>query len=254
MKLMKDFGHRPWQLPSKHWIMRQTWSNLFFTHWPIAPEILRPYIPQSLQIDTFNRYAWVGIILFVMEGIYPRGLNYKSILPSFPEINVRTYVQCDDKPGIYFLSIDVGDWASYTIAKRWFRLPYFSSHVSFQKEDQTFQFGSKRKGNSNSPITFNGKYIPLPKIFYPKKGTLDHWLTERYCLYSKDQRGNLYCGEIHHRPWPLQYAESEIHMNTLLSPFNIDLNEVKPISHYSKGVDSLIWNIKKVPSNTFVIT
>lgn len=246
MKLMKDIAHRPWQLPSKHWIMRQTWSNLFFTHWPIAPEMIRPYIPQSLQIDTFNRYAWVGVVLFVMKGVYPRGLNCISLIRPFPEINVRTYVQFDGKPGIYFLSIDVGDWASCTIAKRWFRLPYFSSDVFFDRKDQNFYFQSNRKGIANTTIKFNGKYIPLPGVFYPQKGTLDHWLTERYCLYSKDQKGNLYCGEIHHRPWPLQNAESEIPTNSLLSPFNFDLTGVKPISHYSKGVDSFIWNIKKI--------
>lgn len=249
MKIINDIAHRKWPLPSEQWIMRQNWSNIFFTHWPIKPEILRPFIPNSLQIDTYNQYAWVGIVLFVMGGIYPRGLNSLSILPPFPEINVRTYVIYDDKPGIYFLSIDVGDWASYTIAKRWFHLPYYSSHVSYQKDNQTFQFRSRRKGRPNSSISFNGKYFPLPEIYFPREGTLDNWLIERYCLYSRDQRGNLYCGEIHHHPWPLQQAKSEIHMNTLLSPFNIDPNEVEPISHYSKGVDSLIWNIKKVRTN-----
>ncbi len=246
MNLMNDIIHRSWPLPSKKWIMRQTWSNLLFAHWPLPPETLRPHIPPPLQIDTFDRYAWLGVVLFVMDGIYPRGLPSVSIFPKFPEINVRTYVQCNGKPGVYFMSLDAEHWVTYTIAKRWFRLPYYSAQISFQKEGQTFQYQSIRKGKTNTPIIFNGKYVPLSEVYFAKKGTLDHWLTERYCLYSTDNGVNIYCGEIHHRPWPLQKAEAEICTNTLFSPFNFDLTEVKPIFHFSKGVDTLIWNIKKV--------
>lgn len=245
MDLMNDSFHRPWPFPSKKWIMRQTWSNLLFVHWPISSETLRPYIPPSLQIDTFDRHAWLGIVSFVMEGIYPRGMSSISPSPKFSEVNVRTYVQCNGKPGVYFMSLDVNDWLSYTIAKRWLRLPYHPAEISIQQEGQTFDCQSIRKGKTNPPITFKGKYAPLSEVYFPKEGTLDHWLTERYCFFSTNNRGNIYCGEIHHCPWPLQHAESEICMNTLFSPFNVDLTKTKPISHFSKGVDSLIWNIKK---------
>ncbi|MFE4708698.1 YqjF family protein [Peribacillus simplex] len=245
MNLLDDNAHRPWPIPSKKWIMRQPWRNLLFTHWPIPAETLRPHIPLHLEIDTFDGYAWLGVILFVMEGIYPRGLSSVSLTPKFSEINVRTYVQCDGKPGIFFMSLDVEDWASYIIAKKWFRLPYHSAQISLEKKGQTFHCQSIRKGKTNTPIRFNAKYAPIPEVYFPEKGTLDHWLTERYCLYSTDNGVNIYCGEIHHRPWPLQKVEAEICTNTLFTPFNFDLTEVKPLFHFSKGVDTLIWNIKK---------
>jgi uncharacterized protein YqjF (DUF2071 family) len=124
-------------------------------------------------------------------------------------------------------------------------LPYHSAQISFQKEGQTFHFHSTRKGNANTPISFKGKYAPVSEIYFPKKGTVDHWLTERYCLYSSSDGVNIYCGEIHHRPWPLQKAAIEIVRNTLFTAFHFDLSEVKPIAHFSTGVDSLMWNIKK---------
>ena len=160
------------------------------SHWPIPPEILRPYIPSSLQIDTFDGSAWLGVVVFVMKGIYPRGLSSVSLTPKFSEVNVRTYVQYDGKPGVYFMSLDVGDLASLTIAKRWYRLPYHPAHISIQKEGQTFHYESIRKGKTNTPITSKGTYTPLSDVFFPKEGTLDHWLTERYCLYSTDHRAN----------------------------------------------------------------
>ena len=246
MNIMRDIAHRPWPLPSKNWIMRQSWRNFLFTHWPIPTEILRPHIPSALEIDTYNGSAWLGVVVFVMEGIYPRGLSSISLTPTFPEINVRTYVHYNGKPGIFFMSLDVGDWASYTIAKRWYRLPYKKADISFQKEGQTFYCQSVRKGKTNPPISFQVKYTPVSEVYFPKEGTLDHWLTERYCLFSTNNGINIFCGEIHHRPWPLQKVEAEISRNTLLTPFKIDGTEVQPIYHFSKGVDTFFWNIKKI--------
>jgi uncharacterized protein YqjF (DUF2071 family) len=245
MNILNEISHRPYPLPSKKWIMRQTWSNLLFLHWPISPDTLRPYIPSHLQIDTFDGYAWLGVVAFSVAGIYPRGLSSLSLTPNFPEINVRTYVTCDGKPGIYFLSLDVDDWASYTIAKRWYHLPYSFARIRFQKEEQTFHFESIRKWTANSPIKFKGEFIPLPEVYYAQKRMLDHWFIERYCLFSSDKRGNIYCGDIHHCPWPLQKVMTNIKENTLFSPFHFDLTKIKPISHFSRGVDTLFWNIKK---------
>lgn len=246
MNLINEIAHRPWPLPSKNWMMRQSWNNLLFSHWPVSPEVLRPHIPSTLKIDTFEQFAWVGIVLFVMEGIYPRGISSVSLVPKFPEINVRTYVQYNGKPGVFFMSLDVEDWASLTIAKKWYRLPYRAAQISYKKEGQTYYFHSIRKDRTNIPIMFKGNFTPRSEVFFPKKETLDHWLTERYCLYSTNHRGNIYCGEIHHRPWPLQTVEAEISSNTLFSPFNIDIPKVRPLFHFSKGVDTLIWNIKKI--------
>ncbi|WNS76922.1 DUF2071 domain-containing protein [Bacillus sp. DTU_2020_1000418_1_SI_GHA_SEK_038] len=245
MKLIYDNAHRPYPIPSDYWIMRQAWRNLLFIHWPISLEKVRQFVHPSLHIDTFDGDAWLGIIIFEMEGIYPRGFPSISIIPPFAEINVRTYVHYNGKPGIYFMSLDVGDLASLTIAKRWLHLPYKHSHISIQKIGKAFYYDSIRVKQTNPQIICKGSYSPVKDIFFPIEGTLDHWLTERYCFFSSNKRDNLYCCEIHHDPWPLQQAEAIIKKNTLFTPFQIDISDIQPIFHFSKGVDSLIWNIKK---------
>ncbi|MBU8880406.1 DUF2071 domain-containing protein [Bacillus sp. FJAT-29790] len=245
MNLINEVAHRPWPVPSNKWVMRQTWSNLLFLHWPISSESLRPYIPPSIQIDIFGEYAWLGVILFVTEGVYPRGLSSVSLACKFPEINLRTYVIYNGKPGIYFLSLDSRNWASTMIGKSWFHLPYYYAQISFQQKGQAFHFQSTRKGKIDEPIKFSCNYAHSSEVYFTQEGTLDHWLTERYCMFSSDKGSNIYSVDLHHRPWPLQKAEAEIYTNTLFSPFHFDLSEVKPLSHFSKGIDALFWNIKK---------
>lgn len=245
MDMMKKQDHRSWPVPSKNWIMRQTWRNVFFAHWPVLPERLRPSIPSTLEIDTYQQMAWIGVVLFEIEGIYFRGLSPISVVHKFPEVNLRTYVQHKGKPGVFFLSLDVGNWASLVISKRWYHLPYRNAKISYRKEGSTFHCQSVRKGKSTIPITMKGSFTPNSESYYPEEGTIDHWLTERYCLYSLDRRGNIYCGDIHHKPWLLQKAQAVISDNTLPTPFGIDISEVEPILHFSKGMDTLFWNIKK---------
>ena len=246
MDILKTQNHQYWPLPSKYWIMRQTWKNVLFAHFPISPERLRPHIPSTLEIDTYQDSAWLGVIIFVIEGIYFRGLSPISVVFKFPEVNLRTYVQHGGKRGVFFLSLDVGNWASLAISKGWYHLPYCSAEISYRKEGDTFHCHSLRKGKSDNPITFTGSFTPDLEVYFPEDGTIDHWLTERYCLYSQDNRGNLYCGDIHHKPWPLQKAEAIISTNTLPTPFGIDISKPEPTFYFSEGVDTLFWNIKKI--------
>ncbi|WP_147534318.1 YqjF family protein [Bacillus marasmi] len=246
MNLLNDISHRLWPIPSGIWIMKQKWSNLLFAHWPIPEESLRSYIPSSLKIDTFNGAAWLGVVAFVMDGIYLRGLKGFSVTPRFTEVNVRTYVHYNGKPGVYFLSLDVGDKASLMVAKRWYRLPYQPAKSSLKMEDKAVYWENIRRGKSKIPIEFKGKFVPLSRVYYPEQGTFEHWATERYCLYSKDNRDNLYTAEIHHSQWPLQNVEAEIFSNTLFTPFQLQPTESKPIVHFSKGLETIFWNIKRL--------
>lgn len=243
VKLIKDIAHRPYPLPSKKWIMKQVWNDVLFLHWRVPSEALHPYIPPPLQIDTFEGDAWIGIIAFKMEGIYFRGLSAISVVPTFFEINVRTYVRYNGKPGVYFLSLDVNDWASLNIAKRWYRLPYHRAKLSIENAQQTIHYKSSRL---QGKAAFTGICKTTPDVYLPEEGTLDHWLTERYCLYAADQRRNIFCGDIHHRPWPLQKSEINIRNNTLFTPFRLDLPMSRPIVYFSKGLEALMWNCEKL--------
>lgn len=65
--------------------MKQVWHDLLFAHWPVPVEQVRPFIPSSLQVDSYEGQAWIGVVPFRMSGIRPRWL------PALPWIEVRVW-------------------------------------------------------------------------------------------------------------------------------------------------------------------
>lgn len=79
-----------------------------------------------------------------------------------------------------------------------------------------------------------------------RQGSIDNFLTERYCLYSTDKSGRAFRGVIHHDVWPLQPAEAEIYENTMTLPIGIELPDCKPLLHYAERIETVAWAITPV--------
>src|SRR5271168_4463454 len=176
-------AHRPWLLPSGGWIMAQSWHDLLFAHWPVPAAILRPHIPARLAIDTFEGQGWLGVVPFRMSGVRLRGTPALPWLSAFPELNVRTYVVADGKPGVWFFSLDARNPAAVAIARAWFHLPYFRARMQCAARDGSIHYSSERTHHGASPAALRVNYRPAGEIFEAKPGSLEHFLTERYCLY-----------------------------------------------------------------------
>ncbi|TXK75929.1 YqjF family protein [Paenibacillus sp. N3.4] len=238
---------RQWPVPSKPWIMHQIWNDLLFAHWPISIEAIRALIPSSIPIDTFQGTAWIGVVPFHMSGVRPRGTPALPYFSTFPEINLRTYVTINGKPGVYFFSLDAHHKFAVAVARAVFHLPYFYGHINIQHiTDDYIQYHSVRKDNRAQRGEFLAKYKPSSPIHTAAEDSLEHFLTERYCLYCSDHQDNVYRGEIDHNPWPLQVAEAEMMINTLPSSFGITLPHTQPILHFAKQLHVKIWALEKL--------
>src|SRR6266508_3536850 len=128
--MISDTAHRPWPLPQRPWIMRMQWHDLLFMHWPVNRDALRRYIPPRLEIDTFDGSAWIGVVPFRMSGVVPRLLPPVPYLSAFPELNVRTYVSAEGKPGVWFFSLDAGNPIAVEAARDVFHLPYYNAQMT----------------------------------------------------------------------------------------------------------------------------
>jgi uncharacterized protein YqjF (DUF2071 family) len=217
------------------------WFDLLFQHWPISESVLRPLVPESLEIETFDGTAWIGVIPFCMTA---RARGVPRIFTSrFPEINVRTYVRYKNRPGVWFFSLDAAHHTAVWGARRFFHLPYHFARMSTTSPRSHVLYYSRRKADPE--IRFDARYRPRGEPYTAREGTLDHWLTERYCLFSIDHTGGVHCGEIHHPPWLLQEAESEIRTNTMTKPLGFSLQESAPVMHFARRQDVVAWTLNR---------
>ncbi|HLZ73182.1 MAG TPA: DUF2071 domain-containing protein [Dehalococcoidia bacterium] len=237
--------YRPYPPPCGPWLLAQTWSDLLFVHWPVPAEALRPLLPAGLPLDTFDGAAWLGVVPFRMSGVRPRLLPALPWLSTFPELNVRTYVVRDGRPGVFFFSLDAGNPAAVALGRGAFRLPYFRARM-LSTRGQTIAYVSERRHRGAPPARFVGEYAPVGPAAPPPRGSLAHFLTARYCLYAADRAGRLYRAEIDHAPWPLQPATATIAANTMSSAHGIAPPEQPPLLHFARRLAVRVWPLRRL--------
>lgn len=208
----------------------------------MAPDDMRGLVPAQLPLDTFDGHCWVGVIPFWMSGVRARGLPPLPGLSCFPELNVRTYVSYGGKAGVYFFSLDAGNLPAVWSARALYHLPYFHAAMSAREEEGVIRYSSVRYEGA---AEFCGTYGPISEVRPREKGSLEHWLTERYCLYTT-HRAHVYRGEIHHQQWPLQEAHAEFKRNTVAAAAGISMPSAAPILHFARRLEVLIWPIRLV--------
>jgi len=235
--------HRPWPVPARPWRWRQTWHQLVFLHWPVASASLRPLVPPKLTIEEFEGTAWVAVTPFWISGATLRQVPPIPVVSRFPELNVRTYVTLDRRPGVWFFSLDAGSMLAVLAARQLFRLAYFHARMSHRSEGRRVFFRSERP---NGPA-FLGHYEPGGATFESRPGSLEHWLTERYCLYAQ-RSGKLFRAEIHHLPWPLQPALVRLERNEMLTGQGIPVEGLPAQIHFAGRLEVVIWPLEPVDS------
>ncbi len=238
--LLSQTGHRTIALPDRPWIMTQTWHDLLFMHWAMKPERIRPLVPPALDLDLYEGQAYLAVVPFWMSGIRARWLPPLPGLNRFPELNVRTYVRYQgDVPGVYFFSLDAASLTAVHAARAGYGLPYFHAEMSIKSLGENYEYSSRRIQDPK-PAEFRGRYRPIAAPAVRDKGSLEHFLTERYCLYAV-RGGKVSRAYIHHLPWPLQDAEAEIELNTMALAAGIELPQARPLLHFTRLLEVLVW-------------
>jgi uncharacterized protein YqjF (DUF2071 family) len=229
--------------------MQQTWNNLLFAHWPVPVAQLRSLVPSMLHIDTFNGEAWIAVTPFFLSSLHARFLPPLPLFSSFPELNVRTYVNIEDKPGVFFFSLDAGSLAAVFGARALYFLPYFHARMRIQVGAADVHYTSHRLGGRDA--RFEARYGHTSSVWHPEPGTLEHWLVERYCLYTV-MGSALYRAEIHHLPWPLQDAGADIAQNTMAQVAGIELPDRPPLLHFAQRIKVFVWPLQRVTAGVRV--
>jgi uncharacterized protein YqjF (DUF2071 family) len=241
--ILKETAHRPWPMPSGPWLMTQTWTDLLFAHWPVAKDTVRALVPPPFELDLFDGQAWLAVVPFSMSNVAPRFVPSLPWVSAFPELNVRTYVRAGGKPGVFFFSLDAGNPVAVATARTLLNLPYFSADMTVEANGDV-RYSSRRR--SAPAAEFEATYRPHGNPRTPAPGSLEYFLTERYCLYAVDHASHAYRLEIHHPVWPLETADAEIRVNTMADAAGIRLPSMAPLLHFSRRQDVVCWGPEKI--------
>ncbi|GAA5494270.1 hypothetical protein Rhal01_00430 [Rubritalea halochordaticola] len=242
MDCLNHTSHRPWPLVDSRPSWRQYWLDLAFFHWPVRKAQIQATLPDGLEVDTYDGDAWISVVPFRMEGVMMRGLPSIPGISNFPELNLRTYVKRDDKPGVWFYSLDADQSLAVWAARKFFHLPYFKANMSsVANADGSIRYRSCRECSGAS---FEGVYQPVGETYKAERGSLEEWLCERYCLYACSKSGKLYRGEVHHRQWPLQKVQYQIHKNGIGEAFGFDLSDAPYCAQFAKKLEVAVWGVE----------
>ena len=192
-EILRHTDHREFAMPQSPWIMRQTWQDLLFAHWPTDANALRELIPRPLELDLYEGEAWVGVVPFRMSGIRPRYLPAVPWLSAFPELNVRTYVSHKGKIGVWFFSLDATNPVGVMLGRKWFNLLYYNTKMQCRQNSEIINYRSNRIHRASRPAQFKAQYKSVSEEYKASPGSLEHFLTERYCLYTVN-RCCILCG------------------------------------------------------------
>lgn len=218
-----------------------TWRDLLFYHYPVDPAVVEPTLPDRLSVATHDGSAYLGVVPFVMEDIRPRG---SPIGRTFPELNLRTYVDGPEGRGVYFYSLDADDRIGVAVARRLFKLPYYRASMTVRRTDAGVQFRSRRTHGTEPEALFTAQYGPTGASFEPEPGSRAAFLAENYRFYARGRR--LYCGEIEHEPWSLRPATVELRSNDLFEANGFDQPAGDPVVHYGEPLAVTAGRIQQI--------
>ncbi|MDX2091302.1 MAG: DUF2071 domain-containing protein [Kofleriaceae bacterium] len=213
----------------------QKWRELLFLHWTCPVDVMRPLVPAELELDTWDGRAWIGLVPFIMRDIRSAWMPRRLGL-DFLETNVRTYVHHRGVPGIYFFSLEASSWLAVQVARRAWSLPYFHASMHTARTADEIVYRCTRKQGDRPYVEAQWQ---LGELLGPSApGTLEHFLLERYILFS-ERRGRLLKGQVHHAPYPAQRATVANVKQTLISAAGMPLDPraIPETVHYAEGVD-----------------
>lgn len=222
-------------------LLEMTWRDALFCHWPVAPATVAERLPAGLDVATYDGDTYLGVVPFVMADVRLRGL---PVGLSFPELNLRAYVDGPRGPGMSIFDLDAADPFVVPIARTCFQLPYYKAEMDVRREGDRVHFTSHRTHREVDPAHFDATYGPRGDEFTADPESLTAFLLENYRFYAMGNR--LYCGEIDHEPWPTHRGQAEIRANTLFEANGFEHPAGDPIVHYSPGIDVTAGRIHRV--------
>ncbi len=114
--------------------LSSTWKNTFIVTWEIEPELLIEYIPHKLGLHTQKGKTFLSFILYNFENTKVRGIKMPFHV-SFAEIDLRFYIQHQQRLGVGFVQHLVPRYCVSLWAKRIFNENYLTLPIEYSAQE-----------------------------------------------------------------------------------------------------------------------
>jgi len=226
--MRRDASQSPTVLP----LMLQGWHEIAFFHWSADPALVQRRLPPGLTVDIINGQAWISLTPFLLTGLRPP-LCPRRLGLTFPEMNLRTYVNGPSGPGIWFFSLDAARLSAVLGARATFGLPYFWARMAIGTDSTENSYFSKRSSGAQARI-------PIAKEAHIREQSeLDIFLTARFRLYSKYGR-RLMTVQVQHLPWQLNRIRVIEFEESVRRKMDVEFPSQDFLCHWSPGVETRI--------------
>lgn len=217
----------------RSWVWSQHWRDVLFLHWRAPVQAVVSHLPPALTLDTRDGEAWVSLVLFRLQ-VRPRWLPFLPGVSSLIEVNLRTYVRYQDRPGIWFLSVHADNQLAMWVARQLTPLPYRHAAMQYRCFPTHRRFLSWSGGADGPLADFSFQLSDTEQEL--AKGTLDEWLLERYRLFAPGRRGLLVEAEVDHPRWRAQPVDLLRTVNHVGDDCGLNLQRAPELAHFSSGV------------------
>jgi uncharacterized protein YqjF (DUF2071 family) len=217
---------------------------LLFVHFEVPVEAVRAVVPGRLELDLWEGRAYVGLVPFAMDRIVPAFVP-RALGLNFLETNLRTYVHVGGRaPGVYFFSLEASSRIAVRTARVGWGLPYYDAAMSCEANANEFRYETVRRGGD---ARLSAHWRVGRSLGAATPGTVEHFLLERYLLYS-ERGGGVRVGQVHHTPYPAHEAELLSFDESLTRAVGLTGRADRPaFVHASPGVDVEVFSMRDAP-------
>lgn len=217
------------------WVWSQEWRDLLFLHWRVDLAALGPHIPAPLEIATYDRDAWVSLVLFRLR-VRPRWLPFLPGISDLVEVNLRTYVHFQGRPAIWFLSVHADNPPAIRLARLLTPMPYKHAAMRYRSAGRRFHFQARQPGSQAGLAAL--AFLRSGTGVAPTEDSLDEWLLERYRLFAYGRGDTLAQAEVAHPRWVTESVEVSGSVEGFGRAAGLDLSAPPDRAHYSTGVSA----------------
>jgi uncharacterized protein YqjF (DUF2071 family) len=215
-------------------MMNQSWCDVTFLHWAVAPEQVADRMPAGVRPDTLDGVTYVGLIPFRMMGA---GIGRGPGVPwlgSFLETNVRLYsVDDTGRRGIVFLSLDASRAAVVAGARAAYGLPYRWARMRHRVDGDVHTYDARLRRPGRRPTS----HVVIRARGRRESTELDDFLSARWGLHVRWWGRTSYVPN-RHETWPVHDAEVVALDDELMASVGLPELAARPPDHvaFSPGV------------------